>query len=159
MQEKARPARVSDRAPLDESATGARRGVASECEGVAYGEPADGWQQIAGLLVELHDAERSRAEAGVTQAVEALVARAKPLKGMRGRCLGMLSGCAIGGCDVHTLDRKMRIVRHFRHDESVPKGYELARAALRGCEPNTIAIVVYENHLERLLLNGTRQRL
>jgi hypothetical protein len=75
------------------------------------------------------------------------------------RVLGILSGCAISGCDVHTITPNANLLKHFGREEALPAGFRAARECLRGCAPNTIAIVVYEDRFEELSLDGTRRRI
>ncbi|MBN8542540.1 MAG: hypothetical protein J0L82_19275 [Deltaproteobacteria bacterium] len=69
--------------------------------------------------------------------------------------LGMLTRCAIPGCDVHLIDENRNIMAHFPEGEAVPPGFEKARSMVNNLPPKFLAIIVYTNKTEALLPNGS----
>lgn len=72
--------------------------------------------------------------------------------------LGVLTRCMIPGCDVHTLSENKEIEDHFASAQSVPAGFERARALLNDSLDNVMCILVYNDHLELLYIDGTTER-
>ncbi len=69
--------------------------------------------------------------------------------------LGMITRCAIPGCDVHLIDEHRNITVHFPEGDAVPPGFEKARSMVKSVPGGFLAIVVYTNKTEALLPNGS----
>ena len=75
------------------------------------------------------------------------------------KLLGILGRCAIEGCDVHTLSDSGDYINHFTPSEALSGQFAKARMALQQCDSPTIGILVYNDRLELISLNGTVKTL
>lgn len=73
--------------------------------------------------------------------------------------LGVLGKCQIPGCDVHILTMDQEIVRHLSVDSATPSGFTAARAYWRAPHDAAIAVLVYSDHADVVMLDGTTMRL
>lgn len=71
--------------------------------------------------------------------------------------LGAIAKCAISGCDVHVLNDKLEIEKHYDKQEQIDSSFELARKLIRTLPESAFCILVYNDHLEMLNADGTNE--
>lgn len=117
--------------------------------------------QIADLLFELQGDNSS--DHRLNQTKDQLLSDVKrgvaDLKREQPKLLGLLGRCAIEGCDVHKLDDSGNILEHYSFNESLPAPFAKARSVLANSAGSTIGILVYDDHLEFIFLDGSTKRL
>lgn len=111
---------------------------------------------IADLCFDLWLAEKSGGKE--LEIVNTLVAALKPHAAVNG-LLGVLGKCQISGCDVHVLTLQNEIVRHLALDAATPDGFSSARAYWQAPHAAAIAVLVYSDYSDVLLIDGSVMRL
>lgn len=111
---------------------------------------------LADICFDLWSAERTAAIKD--QLVGGLLAAVLDQAG-GGVLLGLLGKCQIRGCDVHVLTLEHDIVRHLSTDAPTPTGFSGAREYWRAPHDAAVAVLVYSDHLDVVLLDGTKVRL
>lgn len=69
--------------------------------------------------------------------------------------LGMISRCAVPGCDVHFVDESQNIMEHVPAGQRMEDRFQAARELVSTMPNSFMAIVVYTDRFEALLANGT----
>ena len=110
---------------------------------------------VSNELFEIYLAERrdeSVSEKPLTTTRKLLIKWASPGES---RLLGVIGKCMIPGCDVHLLTLQQYVIRHFDLSSAIPDSFENARAYLKAPEDGVIAVLVYNDHMEVLMVDGT----
>jgi hypothetical protein len=79
-------------------------------------------------------------------------------QGENSHFLGIMGKCMIDGCDVHTLTTQGDIIEHFPVGEPTAPIFTRAREALSQATSNTVGVLVYDDRIEMILLDGTIRR-
>lgn len=118
-------------------------------------EIAPTYDRLADNLFELlHNEEKDRQNK--SKAVPAEIADGLKGFGAGSLLLGVLSKCMIVGCDVHKLTYPdFDIVEHYSEDMPVPEEFRQAREKITSLPQTVIAVLVYNDHLEFLQVDGT----
>lgn len=70
--------------------------------------------------------------------------------------IGVLARCAIEGCDVHKLTYPdFDIIEHYPEDEAVPEIFTEARTRINAMPQNTVAVLIFNDHMLFLRIDGT----
>jgi hypothetical protein len=85
------------------------------------------------------------------------VARAIPDTPVDGtsRLLGIVGKCRVPGCDVHMLSMEHEILRHLPAETATPPGFQEARAYWSAPHDAAVAVLVYTDRMEVLLMDGS----
>ena len=69
--------------------------------------------------------------------------------------LGILGKCRLPGCDVHLLAPDQEILRHLETADSTPAGFSEARSYWEAPHESAVAVVVYTDRLEVVMVDGS----
>jgi len=122
------------------------------------GDRGDKWRKLADLMWEIQHSEQSVRDGG-TRGVRVQRCGTTATDAGGASLLGVLGRCALDGCDVHRLSwPSCEIVEHYRVGQPVSAEFEAARTKLM-CSPDTVvAVLIYNDHLEYVRLDGTVSR-
>lgn len=71
--------------------------------------------------------------------------------------LGLIAKCWIHGNDCHMLNSELEIMVHFAKEEMIDEGFEKARKMIPGLASNVMGLMVYNNSIQYLYIDGTTQ--
>jgi hypothetical protein len=71
-----------------------------------------------------------------------------------GGLLGVLGRCQIPGCDVHVLTLEDKVVCHIKSQSAISSNFSEARKYWRTPHDAAVAVLVYVDRLEVVLLDG-----